>query len=91
MLYKRYPDQVRYLANIDVLGICGIYPMSDCPRERNPSSVAALPVSSFPQRLLSFLLTQVEGLSTDGVTTVEIVKPSKAKNACDFELCINLI
>lgn len=42
-----------------------------------------------PLSLKGFLtwvfLTQVEGLSTDGVTTVQIVKPSGANYACDFD------
>lgn len=66
-----------------VLCVCGIY----CPRERDPSSVALHQVSSFSLKgfLTWVFLTQVEGLSTDGVTTVQIVKPSGANCACDFD------
>lgn len=42
----------------------------------------------YPHKWFSFkfFLTLFEGLNTEGVTTVQLVKPSKAHNVCDFGL-----
>lgn len=50
------------------------------------SSLNLLQVSSFSLKLVKVFLSQFEGLSSEGVTSVQIEKPTRGNNVCDFGL-----
>lgn len=61
----------RFIADVDILCICGLNCRSIHPRYRDPSSVALLQVSSFPYKAFKVFLTHVKRIWRE-----QIVKPS---------------
>lgn len=78
-----------YVYTILYISVYSVYVdcTSVCPREQFSSSAALLQDSSFSLKgFLRSLIIQFEGLRTEGVKTVQLIKPSKANNICDFGL-----
>lgn len=82
--YIQYIEHILYITdfNSNICYICGLH---ICLPQGAGFLICGSPsgLFFFPKK---FFLIQFEGLRTDGVKTVQLVKPSEANHICDFGL-----